>query len=121
MRRLSSRSVATASDGFGVTSSPLRGRRPPLETNVARTVSNALQRSIPPCARSTKSKRSVMGWFSPDLGQVQRPRSCASVSKDDYDDKVAANAGADHQQFEGTPCAASERRVPARVAAHQPA
>src|SRR6266446_4291794 len=61
LSRVSSRIVATASDGSGVKSSPFMGRRPPLETKVARTVSNVLQRSIPPCACSTKSKSAVMG------------------------------------------------------------
>src|SRR6516162_4967916 len=64
MRRLSSRVVATASDGTGVTSSPFRGRSPPLDAKAARTVSNILQRSIPPCACSTKSKSSVIGFPS---------------------------------------------------------
>src|SRR5262245_59138183 len=58
MRRVSSWIVATPSDRDGATSSPFMGRRPPLETKVARTMSNVLQRSIPPCASRTKFKSS---------------------------------------------------------------
>src|SRR5262245_57670991 len=61
MRRISPWIVATPSVGCGVTSSPFNGSSPPLEEKVARTVSNDLQRSIPPCACSTKFKSSVMG------------------------------------------------------------
>ena len=86
MSRVSSRIVATPSDGNGVMSNPYMGRRPPLEAKVARTVSNVLQRSIPPCACSTKSKSSAMG-SSPYLcwpaSVVQRNRT-----RDDYNGKL---------------------------------
>src|SRR5215470_14309135 len=99
MRRLSSWIVATPSVGCGVTSSPFSGRSPPPETKVARTVSNDLQRSIPPCAWRTKFKSSLMGalLYLPRPGSRERDarasHECRAVVVNELGQRARGAAG----------------------------
>src|SRR5262245_2737890 len=84
MRSVSSWIVATPSIGFGMASSPFKGRSPPPERKVARTVSNVLQRSIPPCASKTRSRSSLMrpaivSVFSSRVYSGCSPALCVSL------------------------------------------